>query len=292
VRGRRYWSCTQWYLNDTQVATLSVTQQVPINITHYHTMNHRRFVSLLLVIPTEKHAAMALVHPPYHGPRMRIGALQRRDFMSAAPSMNNHELFGGNVVNIPPREEGLTPDRWACAKFASNTSLFPKRQSIRKSFFQTITPLLFVMLRKIALGSSPAWAATKSSAVAATSASFTLRKVASNLFQSIRHPTKETFRKLSLSIMAILLLLNVIEGIAASKRQQIDPTSEWGRYADKPAARGMALSLLLLKLLPFALLPDILEKTTNTKIQILLTPRTVTTLDRRVLYQRIRQLAY
>ncbi len=207
MRGRLYWSCTQWYLNDTQVATLSVTQQVPINITHYHTMNHRRFVSLLLVIPMEKHAAMALVHPPYHGPRMRIGALQRRDFMSAAPSMNNHELFGGNVVNIPPREEGLTPDRWARAKFASNTSLLPKRQSIRKSFFQTITPLLFVMLRKIALGSSPAWAATKSSAVAATSAS-----------------------------------------------------SEWGRYADKPAARGMALSLLLLKLLPFDLLPNILEK--------------------------------
>ena len=64
--------------------------------------------------------------------------------------------------------------------------------------------------------------------------------------------------------MAVLLLTNLIEGIAAYKRQQIDPTSEWGRYADKPAARGMALTLLLLKLLPYAVLPNILETFSRT----------------------------
>ncbi|KAL7519219.1 hypothetical protein ACHAWX_004006 [Stephanocyclus meneghinianus] len=115
------------------------------------------------------------------------------------------------------------------------------------------------MLRKIAFGSSPAWAATKSSALASTSASFTLRKLASNVFQTIRHPTKETFRRLALSVVAVLFLINLVEGIAAYKRQQSDPTSEWGRYADKPAARGIALTLLLLKLLPYAALPNILE---------------------------------
>ena len=51
-----------------------------------------------------------------------------------------------------------------------------------------------------------------------------------------------------------------MEGIAASQRQKVDATSEWGRYADKPAARGMALSLLLMKLTPYAILPLLIEK--------------------------------
>lgn len=59
--------------------------------------------------------------------------------------------------------------------------------------------------------------------------------------------------------------MNVIENVMAYRRQKVDATSEWGRYADQPAARGMALSLLMMRLVPYALLPVILETFTGKK---------------------------
>lgn len=44
------------------------------------------------------------------------------------------------------------------------------------------------------------------------------------------------------------------------QRQKDDATSEWGRYADKPAARGMALSVVMTSLIPYTILPTIIEK--------------------------------
>jgi len=63
--------------------------------------------------------------------------------------------------------------------------------------------------------------------------------------------------------VAILAFMNIIETIKAHRRQKIDPTSEWGRYADNPSARGMALTLLLMRLVPYAILPGIIEKATG-----------------------------
>ncbi|KAL9179574.1 hypothetical protein ACHAXT_008864 [Thalassiosira profunda] len=63
--------------------------------------------------------------------------------------------------------------------------------------------------------------------------------------------------------LAIVALVNVVESILAHQRQKIDATSEWGRYADKPAARGMALSVLMMRLTPYALAPLIIEKLTG-----------------------------
>jgi predicted unusual protein kinase regulating ubiquinone biosynthesis (AarF/ABC1/UbiB family) len=54
-----------------------------------------------------------------------------------------------------------------------------------------------------------------------------------------------------------------IEMIKAHRRQQIDATSEWGRYADRPALRGLALSLLITRLVPYIVLPGIIEKITG-----------------------------
>jgi hypothetical protein len=54
-----------------------------------------------------------------------------------------------------------------------------------------------------------------------------------------------------------------VEMIKARKRQELDATSEWGRYSDRPALRGLALSLLIIKLVPHVVLPAIIERITG-----------------------------
>lgn len=85
-----------------------------------------------------------------------------------------------------------------------------------------------------------------------------LRKLTSTYLSTLR--PKLSFKNILLGITSIYFAIQLIEGIFASKRQSKDPTSEWGRYADKPSARGMALSLLLMQLIPYAILPPIIEK--------------------------------
>uniref|UniRef100_A0A7S3V4W0 ABC1 atypical kinase-like domain-containing protein n=1 Tax=Chaetoceros debilis TaxID=122233 RepID=A0A7S3V4W0_9STRA len=47
-------------------------------------------------------------------------------------------------------------------------------------------------------------------------------------------------------LIALILACNIIQDTFRSKRrQQIDPTSEWGRYADRPSIRGRALFSLM-----------------------------------------------
>lgn len=40
----------------------------------------------------------------------------------------------------------------------------------------------------------------------------------------------------------------------------MDATSEWGRYADYPSARGLALTVLMMRLTPYVAFPGIIEK--------------------------------
>ena len=65
--------------------------------------------------------------------------------------------------------------------------------------------------------------------------------------------------------LAILAFKTLIEGIQATQRQKIDATSEWGRYADKPAARGVALTILMMRLMPYVIAPKLIEKITGKK---------------------------
>jgi len=55
----------------------------------------------------------------------------------------------------------------------------------------------------------------------------------------------------------------VFESYAAHRRQRVDATSEWGRYADFPSARGMALMALMMKLIPYVILPGVIESITG-----------------------------
>ena len=80
---------------------------------------------------------------------------------------------------------------------------------------------------------------------------------------SLRKINKQKIKLLFTTGVAILAFMNVIETIKANRRQKLDPTSEWGRYADNPSARGMALTILLMRLIPYAVLPGIIEKITK-----------------------------
>ena len=218
----------------------------------------------------QQHASFALVQP--RSRQMSSSRFARQPSLVApllgANSLNGSDhsgerqrwrRFGINRMGNSGKNDVPVRTSFAENKLTNGkSSLFPQRTS-KRQLFQTIPTLLFMMLRRIVFGSTPAFAAAKSSTLP-TPAMVGLQKVASNVISALRHPTKETFKKVALGIATFYLAIQVIEGIAASKRQRVDPTSEWGRYADKPAARGMALSLLMMKLTPYAILPLLLEK--------------------------------
>lgn len=148
--------------------------------------------------------------------------------------------------------------------------LFGKRSAKATSSFRTIYAALpFLLLKRLSLGSSVARAAS-------TATSTTTYNITPALAYRVWHFLKATAQKISNSLsnptrailytaISIYLFINIAEGLAARKRQKIDPTSEWGRYADKPAARGQALSLLMMKLTPYAILPALLDKLAKKK---------------------------
>ena len=149
----------------------------------------------------------------------------------------------------------------------NTASLFARRPPSDRRL-PSIFQILPMILWRIVLGPNIAWASSSS---APSSALAIGRRRILNALQSISHNTitplrKLNKRKLKLVIttgVAILAFINIIETIKAHRRQKIDPTSEWGRYADNPSARGMALTLLLMRLVPYAILPSIIEKATG-----------------------------
>mmetsp|Transcript_57417 Transcript_57417/g.121833 ORF Transcript_57417/g.121833 Transcript_57417/m.121833 type:complete len:766 (-) Transcript_57417:81-2378(-) len=147
-------------------------------------------------------------------------------------------------------------------------SLFAKRHPSKRR--TTITSLMLLLLRRL-ITPSIAWA-SEASSLTPTSPSFPLgrRRVLTNLrsvFQStigsLGKLSKQQVKRIFLAGLTVLLFKSVIESVMAYRRQKIDATSEWGRYSDQPAARGMALTVLMMILTPYALLPVIIEKITG-----------------------------
>ena len=81
-----------------------------------------------------------------------------------------------------------------------------------------------------------------------------------NIIRSLRNPTAETFKGIAYTVVSIYLLKSFVDGMAARNRQKLDATSEWGQYADNPAARGQALTLLMIQITPYAIIPALLDK--------------------------------
>ena len=156
-----------------------------------------------------------------------------------------------------------------------STSLFPQRTTKRNNIalFQTTLPtLMFLLLQRIttpslALASSSAVAAASSTPVVIKSKAMDLgRKRILSFLQSFwTQLRKQNVKSIIYVGLAIVTFINIVETIMARNRQKLDATSEWGRYADKPAARGMALSILMMRLTPYTVLPTILEKISGNK---------------------------
>jgi hypothetical protein len=71
--------------------------------------------------------------------------------------------------------------------------------------------------------------------------------------------------KRSIKTMINLILLSIasytiLDILQTNKRQSVDLTSEWSRYANYPILRGMAISLLMIRLIPYIILPWLLDK--------------------------------
>lgn len=58
------------------------------------------------------------------------------------------------------------------------------------------------------------------------------------------------WRRIAAAALAWSLANEAALAVRVRRRQAVDPTSEWGRYADRPAARGRALGLLLTRVAP------------------------------------------
>ena len=150
-----------------------------------------------------------------------------------------------------------------------STSLFAKRPSSKRK--TPIQALMFLLLRRIALAPSRAWAAAASIVVPHSPALalgrrrilIFLRSTLSTTAVSLGNLNRKQVKRIFLVGLSIYAFMNVIESVMAHKRQKIDATSEWGRYADAPAARGMALTVTMMKLAPYTALPVIIEKITG-----------------------------
>jgi len=82
---------------------------------------------------------------------------------------------------------------------------------------------------------------------------------ASTVLSSTRRSLLQHKKRILWSLLSFIVLKELISWIRVKRRQAIDATSEWGRYARHPGARGRALAnLVLMKLLPVYLLAKIM----------------------------------
>lgn len=62
--------------------------------------------------------------------------------------------------------------------------------------------------------------------------------------------SRKWVRPALLAVALFSMLSSTLETVRVRKRQSLDATSEWGRYASKPAARGRAVLMICIRLLP------------------------------------------
>lgn len=71
--------------------------------------------------------------------------------------------------------------------------------------------------------------------------------------------TKRLGKKILYVSLASVLMVAMVDMIMTRRRQKIDATSEWGRYAEHPSLRGLALSALVLKLSLYMLIARLIN---------------------------------
>ncbi|KAL7466125.1 hypothetical protein ACHAXS_006425 [Conticribra weissflogii] len=170
----------------------------------------------------------------------------------------------------PSMHLGSSFKQGTAVKLNVNNSLFGRKERTRNRNFTatTIPALLFFALRRVSFGACLSWAASSSlppisRTPLARSSIQSLLRYFSKVFPN--QITLRTIRRGILFMATISVLIIIKENLLASRRQKIDATSEWGRYAERPSARGLALAILLVRLIPYAIVPGLIEKYTSKK---------------------------
>ena len=70
-------------------------------------------------------------------------------------------------------------------------------------------------------------------------------------WSSVRHLWKDVYKPIKYVTVAWFVIYSQWHSRGVRRRQAIDATSEWSRYAANPAARGLAFTLMLVKLIPY-----------------------------------------
>ena len=86
-----------------------------------------------------------------------------------------------------------------------------------------------------------------------------LQTTLTNFITTIRHSPRAATKPILTTALALYILHAVRDSILTHRRQKADATSEWGRYADDPAARGRALMVLCARIVPYVLAAQVLK---------------------------------
>lgn len=86
-----------------------------------------------------------------------------------------------------------------------------------------------------------------------------LQSTAANFLTAVRTSPRSAVKPIVYTSLVIYALATLWDMVATRKRQMVDATSEWGRYADDPAARGKALMILCMQITPYLMVAQLLK---------------------------------
>ena len=86
-----------------------------------------------------------------------------------------------------------------------------------------------------------------------------LQSTLTNFLTTIRTSPRSAIKPIVYTSLILYALTTLWDIVATRKRQSIDATSEWGRYADDPAARGKALMILCMQITPYLMVAQLLK---------------------------------
>ena len=86
-----------------------------------------------------------------------------------------------------------------------------------------------------------------------------LQSTLTNFLATLRTSPRLAIKPIVYTSLIIYALATLWDAVATRKRQSVDATSEWGRYADDPAARGKALMILCMQITPYLMVAQLLK---------------------------------
>ena len=100
---------------------------------------------------------------------------------------------------------------------------------------------------------------TASGAALLAALSARLQTTTASFIATVRHSPRAAIKPILTAALLLYVLRAAREFVLTYGRQKIDATSEWGRYADDPAARGRALMILCVRIAPYVVASQVLK---------------------------------